>query len=339
MTLRSEFSLIFILLTAFYAYAPVAGMDKQSTTDESWLMGLNTDAFKQVLNSCDADDDKAIIYWTRWRQVCKAWHAILTYEYMADQVDLRIAAETYQEVEPYLVDAVRNGKKGLVGLLCRLYPSISKERPLYAIFDYFQSPQYDTQRTPKSESRTLPQWLALLLKLTENPNDIRLKINHNSQLSLLKYIVRYGVTFLHTEEIRQCLDVLLEHKVDTLCPGLLEDAAEKNILYAVSKLLDKPLCHTTNMNHVLANVCMRYPGNQDTLPGVVDTLLKRGAVVTSNTLGIVATVHNFKVLNMLLKTGVTASIIRDIVPILTACPWTDDYHRACIEQCAQAERG
>lgn len=226
MTLRSGCSLILIMFTALCTHVRVVGMDVQSAPDESWLMGLNVDTFKQVLISSDVDHDTAIIYWTRWRQVCKAWRAILTYEYMADQTSLCIAAETDQEIEPYLTDAVRNGKKGLIGLLCRLYPSISKESALRILIVPVAACALAHDKTP-GVFRTLLRLGAPVDARFSYYDEDHLKIT----ATLLEGIIR-GDGPLLQQERDTCFDLLLEYNANTKHERLLESASMLSSLYS-----------------------------------------------------------------------------------------------------------
>ena len=267
MILRSRCSLIFIMLTALYTYASIAGMDTQPAADKSWLMGLNTDVFKQVLSSCDADDDKAIIYWTRCRQVCKAWCTLLSYQFMADQIGFSTKDRMDWTKENLLGSAVCDGKKGMVGLLCRLYPNISKDRVLEVLF--VPTPESAFKYSKKS------LWLRQLLQFGA-PTQFIITYKNFSYFSMEWILTNIGE--LCEEDRNACFDLLLEYGHPTEGEGLLVDAAHNGTLHMVLKLLDKPLCkHSTNMSTVLEVVCGRHAGELESLHVVVGELLKRGA--------------------------------------------------------------
>src|SRR5579863_211552 len=221
------------------------------------------DAESTVQSTVNGVEDNMIIIFMQWRQVNKALHDQLTYEYMAEASGLQITAETPEEVEPYFKQAVREQKKGMAVLLCKLYPPMSKNSGLVEVFGS------DSVITPKA------QWLTILLKLGADPNG-KIGIADAQYYSVLKYVTCYAA--LDEAVCQQCLEVLLQSNVDTREKGLLEMVAQYGNLSIVSQLLEQSLAKDTDMTCVLEAICKRFLHDEQLVP-VARQVVKKGAKV------------------------------------------------------------
>jgi hypothetical protein len=234
---------ICMVITLVPTHMPMVCMDTES---ESTVNGV---------------EDSMIIVLMRWRQINKALRDQLTYEYMAQASGLRITAETYEEVEPYFQQAIREQKRGKVGLLCRLYPPMSKNSGLVEVFGSY------------SVIMQKAQWLTMLLALGASPN-VKMGSADTPYYSVLKYMTCYAA--LDEAVCQQCLKVLLQYKVDTREKGLLEMVAQHGHLSIVSQLLEQPLAKDTDMTDILQLLCGRFLDDEQLVP-VAKKLVKNGA--------------------------------------------------------------
>jgi hypothetical protein len=247
MNIYGKYFLIYMGITLVPVHRPIVCMDREST----------------VGSTVNGVEDSMIIVLMRWRQINKALRDQLTYEYMAEVSGLRITAETHEEIEPYFRRAVREQKKGMVGLLCRLYPPMSKNSGVIEIFNSFS---VITQKA---------HWLTILLKLGADP-DSKIGSEGVQYYSMLKYITCYAA--LEESVCQQCLNVLLQYDVDTREKGLLEMVAKHGHLSVVAQLLEQPLAKDTDMTDVLQAICGRFLNDEQLVP-LAKQLVKKGAKV------------------------------------------------------------
>jgi hypothetical protein len=237
------------------------------------MMGLPPELWDHIVQSIHADNltqEAFVARLFKLRGVCTTWRDILTDNCIADLIDLRIKAESYEELEECLAQAVEDENIAKIVMICKLYPQVPKGKALV------------------SASKLMTKGMAvkyvkLLLDLGCSPNAMVEDDNDCFDGTFFGYVLyqsKYGYEFA------ECLNLLFAGYIDTREKGLLLKAATKDCIYAMYKLLACPLHSDTDYTRVLEAWCYNCYDDDEKLMDVFATLIARGAKVPTKKISI-----------------------------------------------------
>lgn len=249
------------------------------------MMGLPTELWDHIVQSSHADNltqEAFVARLFKLRGVCTQWRAILTDNYIADLIDLRIKAESYEELEECLAQAVEDENVAKIAMICKLYPQVPKGKAL-------------VEASKLMTKGMSVKYVKLLLDLGCSPNAIIEDDDDCFDGTFLGYVL-YQSKYSHRH--MGCLDLLLAGYIDTREKGLLLRAATKDHIYAMYKLLTCPLDPNTNYTRVLEAWCCNCYDDDEKLMDVFAALIARGAKVPTAKISILQQPVTHRVLSL-----------------------------------------
>jgi hypothetical protein len=250
------------------------GMDTDVVDQPYNALSLPNELWAHIAFACKTDEvskETFLAHLMKLREVCTGWRDRLNDQFIADLVDLRIKAESYQELADCLAQAVKDENVAKIVMICKLYPNVSRVKALKntlskKLIVNNQSVKYlklliDLGTDPDSQ---MGKWSPFICYLFE-------KYNHDL----------YSQNHEHVYEA--CIDFLLDTHIDTTRNFLLDRAANNYCVYAMYKLLKYPIPDGANLTKVLGALC-RNLIMHDKLLEVCSTLLARGATVPEGNL-------------------------------------------------------